>query len=423
MIEIQHILTAKNAVILGLKKRHLKDVEKTVETLIQLHETRKHEQKQREDLQARVNILSKNIRGFIQTKRFEAAEQAKQEVAHFKAKIKVLDLSLRKHVEALESILVTLPNVPHKTVTKGHDEKDNQLFEKHDHPISKVSKRLPHWELIKKYDIIDFELGSKVSGAGFPIYKNKGARLQRGLINFFLDEAVRAGYAEIQAPILVNERSAFGTGQLPDKEKQMYHIEGDDLYCIPTAEVPLTNIYRDRILKAEDLPLKLAGYTPCFRREAGSWGANVRGLNRLHQFDKVEIIQITHPAKSYLQLSNMLDHVRMLLNKLGLTYRIVQLCSGDLGFAAALTFDFEVYAAGQNKWLEVSSVTNFETFQANRLKLRLKEDKHSKLLHTLNGSALALPRVIAALLENNQAEDHIPLPEVLHSYCGFKRLD
>lgn len=423
MIEIQRILADQATVISGLQKRKVKDLEKIIQTIIQLHETRKDEQQERERLQAQVKIISKNIQGFMKSKNSEAAAQARHEVGELKAKLKVLDLSLRKHVAELDLLLIGLPNVPHPTVPVGQNEADNELVEKHEHPISKVGKHLPHWELIKKYDIIDFELGSKVSGAGFPIYKNKGARLQRGLINFFLDEAVRAGYSEIQPPILVNERSAFGTGQLPDKEKQMYHIEGDDLYCIPTAEVPLTNIYRDRILRAEDLPLKLAGYTPCFRREAGSWGANVRGLNRLHQFDKVEIIQITHPEKSYLQFEAMLAHVRMLLNKLGLTYRIVRLCGGDLGFAAALTFDFEVYAAGQGKWLEVSSVSNFETFQANRLKLRMKEAKRSKLLHTLNGSALALPRVIAALLENNQAEDHIPLPEVLHSYCGFKRLD
>ncbi|MCC5920193.1 MAG: serine--tRNA ligase, partial [Cyclobacteriaceae bacterium] len=301
----------------------------------------------------------------------------------------------------------------------GNSDEDNIEIEREGVAPTLKGNPLPHWDLIKKYDIIDFELGTKITGAGFPVYKGKGARLVRAMINFFLDEAEKAGYHEVQPPILVNKESGMGTGQLPDKDGQMYHMPEDDLYVIPTAEVPITNMYRDMILNADQLPIKNVGYTPCFRREAGSWGAHVRGLNRLHQFDKVEIVQIAHPDESYKLLEEMIDHVSSLLRKLELPFRKLRLCGGDLGFAAALTIDFEVYSAAQKKWLEVSSVSNFETFQANRLKLRIKEDKNSVLLHTLNGSALAIPRVLASILENNQTEEGIKIPEVLVPYTGF----
>jgi seryl-tRNA synthetase len=323
----------------------------------------------------------------------------------------------------LKVLLYTIPNVPHSSVPAGKSAEDNEIVLEHGVIPTLFEGKLPHWELIKKHDIIDFDLGVKITGAGFPVYKGKGARLQRALINFFLDEAIAAGYIEIQPPILVNEESGYGTGQLPDKEGQMYFANADNLYLIPTGEVPITNLYRDVILSEPDLPIKNAGYTPCFRREAGSWGAHVRGLNRLHQFDKVEIVQITHPDHSYKTLEVMSQYVQNLLQKLELPYRVLRLCGGDMGFTSALTYDMEVYSAAQERWLEVSSVSNFETYQSNRLKLRFKgEDKKTQLAHSLNGSALALPRIVASILENNQTEDRILMPKVLHSYLGFDRI-
>lgn len=326
-----------------------------------------------------------------------------------------------EHVEQqLKALLYTLPNVPQETVPAGKSAEDNEVVKQEGVIPALFEGKLPHWELIKKYDIIDFDLGVKITGAGFPVYKGKGARLQRALINFFLDQAQAQGYLEVQPPILVNEDSGYGTGQLPDKEGQMYFAQADQLYLIPTAEVPITNLYRDVIVNRSDLPIKNVGYTPCFRREAGSWGAHVRGLNRLHQFDKVEIVQITHPEASYAALEEMSSYVQGLLNKLELPYRVLRLCGGDMGFTSAMTYDMEVYSAAQERWLEVSSVSNFETYQANRLKLRWKEeDKKPQLAHTLNGSALALPRIVAAILENNQTPHGIKMPKVLHSYLGF----
>ena len=325
--------------------------------------------------------------------------------------------------EELKALLYTLPNVPHAAVPEGKSAEDNEIVLSHGEIPTLPEGKLPHWDLIKKYDIIDFDLGVKIAGAGFPVYKGKGARLQRGLINFFLDQALAAGYMEVQPPILVNEDSGYGTGQLPDKEGQMYYATEDKLYLIPTAEVPITNLYRDVLVNVSDLPIKNVGYTPCFRREAGSWGAHVRGLNRLHQFDKVEIVQITHPDHSYEALEQMSSYVQGLLQQLELPYRVLRLCGGDMGFTSAMTYDMEVYSAAQERWLEVSSVSNFETYQANRLKLRFKgEDKKSLLAHTLNGSALALPRIVASILENNQGPDGIRMPKVLHSYLGFDRI-
>ncbi|MEM6772819.1 MAG: serine--tRNA ligase, partial [Bacteroidota bacterium] len=323
----------------------------------------------------------------------------------------------------LEDLLLTLPNVPHELVPAGANEEDNEVYQAHEGELPVLGAGAkPHWELAETYGIFDLSLGVKTTGAGFPVFTGQGARLARGLVNFFLDRNTAAGYTEFQPPLLVNEDTARATGQLPDKEGQMYHCEKDDLYLIPTAEVPLTNLYRDVILEPKDFPIKLTGYTPCFRREAGSYGAHVRGLNRVHQFDKVEVVQLVHPSNSYTVLDEMVAHVGGLLNELGLPFRILRLCGGDLGFTSAMTFDFEVWSAAQQRWLEVSSVSNFETFQSNRLKLRYKEDGKTHLAHTLNGSALALPRIIAALLENNQTEDGITLPEVLHGYLGMEKL-
>jgi len=320
-------------------------------------------------------------------------------------------------------LLYKIPNIPHESVPAGRSADDNEVVREGGTKPKLPTGSLPHWELIKKYDIIDFELGIKITGAGFPVYKGQGARLQRALVNFFLDEARDAGYTEVQPPILVNEASGYGTGQLPDKEGQMYHDAADNLYLIPTSEVPITNLYRDEIIPVEKLPVRNTGYTPCFRREAGSWGADVRGLNRLHQFDKVEIVQITRPDNSYAAHADMVAHVERLLQKLELPYRVLRLCGGDMGFTSALTYDLEVWSAAQSRWLEVSSVSNFETFQANRLKCRYRaEGGKTQLLHTLNGSALALPRIVAALLENNQSPEGIWLPKVLHGYCGFEKI-
>jgi seryl-tRNA synthetase len=349
----------------------------------------------------------------------DEAEAIKGKTAELKAASKNLEEKLKELEVSLQDVLITMPNLPHESVPAGRTPEENlNIFSLGDIPKLHAEAQ-PHWELIKKYDIIDFELGNKVSGAGFPFYKGKGAKIQRALINFFLNEAEAAGYFEVQPPIVINAASGFGTGQLPDKEGQMYHATADDLYLIPTAEVPITNMYRDVILNDNDLPIKNVAYTPCFRREAGSWGAHVRGLNRLHQFDKVEIVQVRKPEESYQALEEMLEHVKGLLTKLELPFRILRLCGGDMSFTSALTFDFEVFSAAQERWLEVSSVSNFETYQANRLKLRYKVDGKTKLLHTLNGSALALPRILAAILENNQTAEGIKVPKVLQAFCGF----
>jgi seryl-tRNA synthetase len=372
-------------------------------------------------MQGEMNRLSKEIGALMQGGKKSEADAAKQKTYSLKEEIKLLSDRLIPIENDLRNEIVRLPNLPHESVATGHGADDNVNIREGGVLPDISENALPHWDLIKKYDIIDFELGIKLTGAGFPVYKGKGAKLQRALINFFLNEGEKAGYNEVMPPIMVNEDSGFGTGQLPDKEGQMYHATLDNYYLIPTAEVPVTNIYRDVILNAEDLPVKNIAYTPCFRREAGSWGAHVRGLNRLHQFDKVEIVQIAHPDHSYKSLEEMVKHVEGLITKLGLPYRILKLCGGDMSFTSALTYDFEVWSAAQKRWLEVSSVSNFESFQANRLKCRFKEkgDKQTRLVHTLNGSALALPRIVAALLENNQTESGIKIPAVLIPYTGF----
>jgi seryl-tRNA synthetase len=376
-------------------------------------------------MQAEMNRISKELGSLMKDGKKDEAGAAKEKTYNLKEEIKTLSEKLAPLDNELRNEIVRLPNLPHESVAPGHGADDNvKVREGGVIPVLPESA-LPHWDLIKKYDIIDFDLGIKLTGAGFPVYKGKGARLERALINFFLDEAGKAGYREVMPPIMVNEDSGFGTGQLPDKEGQMYHVGIDNFYLIPTAEVPVTNIYRDVILNAEELPVKNAAYTPCFRREAGSWGAHVRGLNRLHQFDKVEIVQIAHPDHSYECLEDMVSHVEGLVSKLGLPYRILRLCGGDMSFTSALTYDFEVWSAAQKRWLEVSSTSNFESFQANRLKCRFREKggKQTRLVHTLNGSALALPRIVAAILENNQTENGITVPRVLVPYTGFEIID
>ena len=420
MLEIQKIIENKSTVIAGLIKKMVKNPDQLVDQVIKTNDLRKSTQKKLDDLLSELNGAAKQIGSLMKEGKKEAAEKIKQKTAEIKEQTTLLKQELSSLEAKVQTYLYELPNVPHESVPEGKADADNEVvyivpnIEKH-----KLNGR-PHWELIDQYRLIDFELGNKITGAGFPVYLGKGARLQRALINFFLDEATKAGYEEVTPPILVNEASGYATGQLPDKEGQMYEISKDQLFVIPTGEVPITNIYRNEIIKEDVLPIKNVGYTPCFRREAGSWGADVRGLNRLHQFDKVEIVQITHPKESYTVLEEMKKHIEGLLNKLELPYRILNLCGGDISFTSALTFDFEVYSAGQDRWLEVSSVSNFETYQANRLKLRYKDvDKKSHLLHTLNGSALALPRIMAALLENNQSEKGITIPQALVPYTGF----
>jgi seryl-tRNA synthetase len=370
--------------------------------------------------QAESNKLAKQIGELMKSGKREEAETLKQQTASLKEQARSLEENAKQLEEELFGKLVTLPNTPHESVPLGKTPEENVTVQESGKLPSLAEGALPHWDLITKYNLIDFELGTKITGAGFPVYRGKGARLQRGLVNFFLDEALKAGYEEIVPPFLVNADSGFGTGQLPDKEGQMYHAQTDDLYLIPTAEVPITNIYRDVILKEEELPVKNVGYSPCFRREAGSWGAHVRGLNRLHQFEKVEIVQIAKPEQSYEVLEEMVKHVQGLLEKLELPYRILRLCGGDMGFTSALTYDFETYSAAQQRWLEVSSTSNFESFQANRLKCRYKtKDGKNQLVHTLNGSALALPRILATILENNQTPEGIKIPAVLVPYVGF----
>lgn len=404
----------------GLQKRNFPNAQDVLVQVMDLDNKRKETQSQRDSLQAESNNYSKEIGILMREGKKEEAEKLKSFTSEIKDKVKSLEEIFSQTEEELKQLLYTIPNIPHFSVPKGKSAEDNEIVLSHGKIPALPDNKQPHWELIKKYDIIDFELGTKIAGAGFPVYKGKGARLQRALINFFLDEALKAGYLEIQPPILVNEDSGYGTGQLPDKEGQMYEATVDKLFLIPTAEVPITNIYRDVILNESDFPIKNVGYTPCFRREAGSWGAHVRGLNRLHQFDKVEIVHLSHPDHSYQALEEMSLYVQGLLQKLELPYRVLRLCGGDMGFTSALTYDMEVFSAAQERWLEVSSVSNFESFQANRLKLRFKsEDKKTSLAHTLNGSALALPRIVASILENNQTETGIKMPKVLVPYLGF----
>lgn len=422
MLELSRIREEKDAIVAGLTIRNL-DVKDQLEAVISLDEKRRDTQQQMEKDLAELNSLAKSIGGLFQQGKVEEANAMKAKTSTLKEQSAQLKVTLQETEEAINKILHTIPNVPNPIVPKGSSDQDNEIIFENATVPTLHAKAVPHWDLIKQYDLVDFELGVKITGAGFPVYKGKGARLQRALINFFLDEAINAGYEEVIPPLLVNEASGFGTGQLPDKDGQMYHDAQDNLYLIPTAEVPITNIYRDVILNESQFPVKNVGYTPCFRREAGSWGADVRGLNRLHQFDKVEIVQVVHPSKSYEVLDQMVAHVKGLLEKLELPYRVAKLCGGDLGFTSALTFDMEVYSAAQEKWLEVSSISNFETFQANRLKLRFKsEGNKPQLAHTLNGSALALPRILASILENNQTETGINIPKVLVPYTGFDKI-
>lgn len=420
MLTINLIREKKEFITDRLKVKNF-DAAAIIDKIIALDSSRREIQVKTDSMQAEMNLISKEIGNMMKDGKKAEAEAAKQKTYSLKEEIKILTDRLLPIDTELKNEIVRLPNLPHESVPNGHGADDNvKVREGGIMPVISENA-LPHWDLIKKYDIIDFDLGIKLTGAGFPVYKGKGAKLQRALINFFLDEGEKAGYNEVMPPIMVNEDSGFGTGQLPDKEGQMYHATADNFYLIPTAEVPVTNIYRDVILNADALPVKNIAYTPCFRREAGSWGAHVRGLNRLHQFDKVEIVQIAHPDHSYKSLEEMVSHVEGLVSKLGVPYRILRLCGGDMSFTSALTYDFEVWSAAQKRWLEVSSVSNFESFQANRLKCRFKDkgDKQTRLVHTLNGSALALPRIVAALLENNQTEAGIKIPPVLIPYTGF----
>ncbi|GGN15042.1 serine--tRNA ligase [Dyadobacter beijingensis] len=426
MLQTNFIRENRELTIAGLTKKHFKDAEQAVDRIIELDSKRRQVQQELDDVLAASNNKAKEIGALMKAGQKAEAEAAKADTAALKERSKALEEEHKAFEESLLQELVKLPNLPHESVPEGRTADDNVTVLEAGIKPTLHEGALPHWDLIKKLGgsqapIIDFELGNKIAGAGFPVYKGKAARLQRAMIAFFLSEAGNAGYTEIQPPIVVNADSGFATGQLPDKEGQMYHATVDDLYLIPTAEVPVTNLYRDVIVAESELPVKNAAFTPCFRREAGSWGAHVRGLNRLHQFDKVEIVQINKPEESYKALDEMVEHVKSLLEKLELPYRILRLCGGDMGFTSALTYDFEVWSAGQQRWLECSSVSNFETYQANRLKLRYKNaDKKTQLLHTLNGSALALPRILAALLENNQqADGTVKVPAVLVPFCGF----
>jgi seryl-tRNA synthetase len=423
MLQVAILRDETNRVTEGLKKRHLKNIEETINGVLSLDTKRKQVQQQHDELLAEANVLAREIGTLMRSGKNEEAEQRKARTAEIKKIVAELSNTLTTTADELQRLLYTIPNVPHEEVPDGVGAEDNVVIHERGSKPDLPTDALPHWELIRKYDIIDFDLGNKIAGAGFPVYKGKGAKLQRALINFFLDEAERAGFKEIQPPVVVNEASGYGTGQLPDKEGQMYHITNDNLYLIPTAEVPVTNLYRDVVLNASDLPIKNAAYTPCFRREAGSWGAHVRGLNRLHQFDKVEIVMITKPEDSYKVHEEMVSYVETLLEKLELPYRRVLLCGGDMGFNAAKCYDMEVFSAAQQRWLEVSSISNFETFQANRLKLRYKVEGKTQLLHTLNGSALALPRIVAAMLENNQSDQGIKIPQRLVRYTGFEMIN
>lgn len=419
MLQLQAIRDHKDEFIKALQKRNV-DGESLLNGVLFLDEKRRTTQTQLDATLAESNKLSKEIGMLFKSGKGQEANVIKEKTGSLKEESKQLSEALNGINEELQTLLFQIPNVPHSSVPSGNTDDDNEeIFREGDIP-KLIEKAQPHWELAKKHDIIDFELGVKVTGAGFPVYKGKGARLQRALISYFLDKNAEAGYTEIQVPHLVNETSGFGTGQLPDKEGQMYHVGEDDLYLIPTAEVPVTNLFRDEIVNEKEFPICYTAYTPCFRREAGSYGAHVRGLNRLHQFDKVEIVRVEHPQNSYEALDGMVEHVKNILRELKLPYRILRLCGGDLGFTAALTYDFEVFSTAQDRWLEISSVSNFETYQANRLKLRYKDENgKSQFAHTLNGSSLALPRVLAGILENYQTADGIQIPEVLVPYCGF----
>jgi len=417
MLTITKIIQNKEEVIKLLDIKHFNAISH-VEKISELDKRRKETQSESDNIQAELNKISKEIGIYYQKKEISKANELKKLTITLKEQLSVLTNKQREIIEELNKLMVELPNTPHPIVNKGESEADNDVIRQYGNIHD--SENLPHWEIAEKSGIIDFETGNKITGAGFPVYKAKGAKLQRALINYFLDHAVKAGYQEIEPPLFVNESSAYGTCQLPDKDGQMYFINEDGFYLIPTAEVPLTNLYRDCLLNIQDLPIKLTGYTPCFRREAGSYGKNVRGLNRLHQFDKVEIVQITQPEKSYDTLEEMVSHVENILKELGLTFRIIRLCGKDMSFASALTYDFEVYSYGQQRWLEVSSVSNFESFQSNRLKLRYKDENgKNNLAHTLNGSALALPRIVAAILEHNQHDKKVILPKVLLPYTVF----
>jgi len=424
MLQVQFIRENKQTVLDGLAKRNFADAETIINNVITTDESRRATQVLLDNVLGESNKLSKEIGQLFKSGEAQKASILKEKTTLLKEKSKELNEQLNTIAAQLQELLYQIPNIPHTSVKAGNSEEDNEeIFSEGEIPILH-EKALPHWELVKKYDIIDFELGTKIAGAGFPVYKGKGARLQRALIAYFLDKNTAAGYTEYQVPYLINEASGIGTGQLPDKEGQMYHDATDDLYLIPTAEVPITNMFRNDLVSESDFPILCTGYTPCFRREAGSYGAHVRGLNRLHQFDKVEIVRIEHPDNSYKALDGMVDHIKGILQELKLPYRILRLCGGDTGFTATLTFDFEVFSTAQDRWLEISSASNFETFQANRLKLRFKnKEGKSQLAHTLNGSSLALPRVLAGILENYQTEDGIKIPEVLVPYCGFDMID
>ena len=420
MLLVREIKENFEKYVVGLKKRGLKEAEEHLKVIIGLDNQRKEIQGALDDILNRSNQLSKKIGGLMQAGQREEANEIKSETAAFKGRSKILSEQLQDIEKALKGKLYEMPNIPNEDVVAGQSEEDNELLYQKGELPQLVAGYQPHWELINDYGLVDFNLGNKITGAGFPFYKGQGARLVRGLVNYFLDKGIASGYEEVQPPILVNEASGLATGQLPDKEGQMYHLSDTNLYLIPTAEVPLTNIYRDTLLQEADFPVKMIGYTPCFRREAGSWGADVRGLNRLHQFDKVEVVQIAKPEDSYAVLEEMKRHVEDLIASLELPYRMLRLCGKDLGFTSAITYDFEVYSGGQKKWLEVSSVSNFENYQAHRLKLRYKTQEGKKqLAHTLNGSALAVPRIMAAILENNQTSKGIKMPSVLQSYLGF----
>lgn len=424
MLEINRIRQDKDRVIELLLVKNLKNAKEKIEEIISKDEEKRGVQKKVEEIKAELNLKSKEIGSLIKDGKKDEAEKTKAQVGELKNNEKELGVELLKMEEELRDLLLSIPNLPHSSVPKGKSAEDNETVYSQGEIPSLEENALAHWDICSKYDIVDFELGNKITGSGFPVYKGKGAKLQRALINFFLDQAVENGFSEVQVPLMVNEDSALATGQLPDKEGQMYAIPIDGFYMIPTAEVPITNIFRDVILQEKDFPIKKCGYSQCFRREAGSYGKDVRGLNRLHQFDKVEIVCIEHPEKSYEQLEKMKSHVVGLLTKLELPFRILRLCGGDMSFTSALTFDFETYSAAQRRWLEVSSVSNFETFQSNRLKLRFKnQDGKTELAHTLNGSALALPRILACILENNQTPNGIRIPKALVPYTGFEYID
>ena len=422
MLQVPYIRNHKEEVITKLAVKNF-DAKDIIDEIIALDEKRRKTQAELDDTLSESNKLSKEIGMLYKSGNIDEANAKKAETADLKEKSQELSQVLSSTENELKEKLVQIPNIPHESVPVGNSEEDNEVVSEEGEIRNLGNTSKPHWELVAEKNIIDFELGVKITGAGFPVYKGKGAKLQRALINYFLDKNIEAGYEEVMPPHLVNESSGFGTGQLPDKEGQMYHVTGDNLYLIPTAEVPVTNIFRDVIVKQEDLPIKCTAYTPCFRREAGSYGKDVRGLNRLHQFDKVEIVQIEHPNNSYKALDAMVEHVAEILRELGLPFRVLKLCGGDISFTSALTYDFEVYSIAQEKWLEVSSVSNFESYQSNRLKLRFKDDdKKTTLCHSLNGSSLALPRIMAALIENYQDADGVNIPKVLIPYCGFDKI-